>query len=218
MRAPKVILVYLFPVWALFIGLACFQLPRIKATTNVDAQASHRPVMIEIGEIDDGQVAGALFKISKHVGHGDKNITLRINSDGGSVFAGMEFIQNVEEYKKQGVKFTCIVDHRAISMGFVILQAVCDTRLATERSFFLAHNGSLQTGGTTEEIEQGLEILEAIHDGMARICAKRIGIPVEEYKKKLKDKRSWILNAHEALKANVIDGLVAPLELPSLEP
>jgi len=177
----------------------------------------HAP-LVEIGDINSGNVEVAAGKLKKHWGHGDHTLFLRINSNGGSVFAGLDFIQSVEELKKQGAKLVCIVDTRAISMGFVILQAVCDVRLSTPRSLFLAHNGSVSTeGGTVDDLAETVALLSVINEAMAIICSERIGMSLAEYKFKLHDKKSWTLGAAEAVQENVIDRLISPMDVPRLD-
>jgi ATP-dependent protease ClpP protease subunit len=190
----------------------------VTADVPIEDKGNHKPVMLELQDVDSANVERLLGKIKQHVKHGDQKVTIRINSDGGSVYAGFDFIQAVEEYKKNGVKFVCVVDHRAISMGFVILQAVCDERLATNRSLFLAHNGRIGSeGGVKEDLEEQMLLLQAINDSLSQICADRLGMPVEEYRRKLHDKKSWVFGSEEALKNNVIDGIVSPMLLPHLE-
>lgn len=183
------------------------------------AKAAHPPVMVEVGDIESEVLSRALERVKNHYKHGDREITLRINSNGGSVFEGFSFIQSMEELKKGGMSVTCVVDVRAISMAFVILQSdVCDKRLATPRSLFLAHNGSLHTeGGTVEDMDEDIELLKVINDSLSLLCANRIGMPILEYRKKLKDHKSWTFGTEEALKHNVIDGVIEALATPKLD-
>lgn len=199
------------------------QEPPVEAYRHVDPAAprlalkGHAP-LVEIGDVNSGNVEAAAAKLKKHWEHGDRTLFLRINSNGGSVFAGLDFIQSVEELKKQGASLTCIVDTRAISMGFVILQAVCDVRLATPRSLFLAHNGHVSTeGGTVDDLEETVALLSVINEAMAIICAEKIGMSLAEYKFRLHDKKSWTMGALEAVRENVIDRLISPMDVPRLD-
>jgi ATP-dependent protease ClpP protease subunit len=198
-----------------------FEAKHRKVTNSKAAEATaptDRPSMVELRDIDSAVVATAAEKLKKHADHGDKMLYLRINSNGGSVFAGLDFIQSVEELKKKGAKLTCIVDTRAISMGFVILQAVCDVRLATPRALFLAHNGSLRTdGGRVDDMEEDVALLSIINETMAEICSEKIGMTLEEYKHKLHDKKSWSFGSKEAMRENVVDRLISPMDTPQLD-
>lgn len=174
-----------------------------------------RTGMIEIGSIYSDEIKVAQLKIDDQVESGNKQIVLRINSNGGGIFTGLDFIQYLDELKKDGVRITCVVDHRAISMAFVILQAACDERLATDRALFLAHNGSVKSeGGTKEDLEEDVDLLATLNENMARICSKRMGMKLEEYKKHLHDKKSWIFGPEEALRVHAIDKIVDPKDLP----
>ena len=174
--------------------------------------------MINIGDIDEAGLDPVRAKIAQHIESGETTVLLRIDSNGGSIFEGLRFIQELEEYKKQGVTFHCVVDTKAISMGFVILQASCDKRMATRRSLFLAHNGSIsQTGGDAKTLQEDVDMLNVVNENMSRICAERMGMPLDEYKRRLNDKASWIFDSEDALKYHAIDSIAIPSQLPPLD-
>ena len=174
--------------------------------------------MINISDIDEASLDVVRAKIAAHVAAGERELLFRIDSNGGSIFEGLRFIQELEEYKKQGIVVNCVVDTKAISMGFVILQASCDKRMATRRALFLAHNGSIaQTGGDAKTLQEDVDLLTVVNDNMALICATRMGMPLAEYKRRLNDQASWIFGSDEALKYNAIDSIAIPSQLPPLD-
>lgn len=174
--------------------------------------------MINVGDIDEAGLAPVRAKIAAHVANGETDILLRIDSNGGSIFEGLRFIQELEEYKKLGIKVNCVVDTKAISMGFVILQASCDKRMATRRALFLAHNGSIaQTGGDAKTLQEDVDLLTVVNDNMSLICATRMGMDIKEYKRRLNDQASWVFGSEEALKYHAIDSIAIPSQLPPLD-
>jgi ATP-dependent protease ClpP protease subunit len=211
----------LFVVSVVLLGISCASTAYYTAQFAEDVEDSKRVkpgLMINVGDINEDELAKVNHKIDKQVAAGAKQIYLRINSNGGSVFGGLEFIQRLEDLKKDGIKIKCVVDLRAISMGFVILQAACDERLATDRSLFLAHNGSISSAsGTKEDLQEDVDVLDTLNHSMAKICAGRMGMPLEEYKKHLHDKKAWIFGAEEALSVHAIDGIVRPSDLPKVD-
>lgn len=65
-------------------------------------------------------------------------IYILINSPGGSVYAGLQFINAMEVAKSRGVVFHCIVPGMAMSMAFQFL-LTCNKRYALEHSMLLWH-------------------------------------------------------------------------------
>ena len=65
-------------------------------------------------------------------------VDIVIDSPGGSVFTGFQFVNAMEEVKGQGTRIRCFVAGIAASMAFQIL-VHCDERYALSRSFLLWH-------------------------------------------------------------------------------
>lgn len=171
--------------------------------------------MIEITDFDDAQLAPVLEKATELVDGGERTLLFRINSFGGSIFAGMDLILAVDGLKKRGVTIQCVVDFKAMSMGFVFLQSVCDERLMTKRSTLLTHNGSTSTRGTVEQITEDAVLLAALNESMASVCADRMGMDLDVYRAKIAG-GAWTFAWREALAVNAIDDIVNPADLPPL--
>jgi ATP-dependent protease ClpP protease subunit len=168
--------------------------------------------VIEVVDFDED----SLDPILDEVEAAEDLLYFKLNSFGGSIYGGLDLIQAVEEAKKRGVHVKCVVDQRAMSMAMVLLQAVCDERLMTKRSILLAHNGSMKTGGTHDDLLEDADHLAALNVAMAEIVADRLGMSIEAYRAKI-DRRSWILTWREALEVNAIDGVVDPMDLPPVK-
>lgn len=65
-------------------------------------------------------------------------VDIVIDSPGGSVFTGFQFVNAMEEIKGQGTRIRCFVSGIAASMAFQIL-VHCNERYALSRSFLLWH-------------------------------------------------------------------------------
>jgi ATP-dependent protease ClpP protease subunit len=188
-----------------------------KAATESKYPAAKYPDgMIEIRDINSADLYGPKTKMDELVKAGEKTLMFQINSYGGSIFQGWDFIQAVEQHKKKAkVKVVCAVDVKAYSMGFAFLQSFCDERLMTKRSTLLAHNGSTQVSGTSEDLENELQFMRALDIALAATCAKRLHMTPEEYAAKTKGK-DWTMSWEEALKAGAVDGTVDEDDLPPL--
>jgi ATP-dependent protease ClpP protease subunit len=85
----------------------------------------------------EGEINGRLF---------DMSVDLVLSSPGGSIVAGMIFIEAMQRAQERGTKFVCVVDKMAASMAFVIL-AACDNRYIMETSLLLWHPGRVGMNG-----------------------------------------------------------------------
>lgn len=169
---------------------------------------------IELQSINEESVALIQQKMDTLVSLGAKNITLKINSDGGDVEEGNKLILFLEEKIKAGIQIRCIVDFRARSMAFIVLQSPgCQTRLATVRAMFLAHEPSLEIGGNRAIHNKVIEYLSALAENMASIAGNRLKIGVKGYEEKVKD-GDWIFAYNEALAVGAIDGPIDPKDIP----
>jgi ATP-dependent protease ClpP protease subunit len=92
--------------------------------------------------IDDGisrnmdAVQAKLLEFAKDASKGPIDIV--IDSPGGSVFTGFQFVNAMEEVKGKGITLRCFVSGVAASMAFQIL-VHCNERYALSRSFLLWH-------------------------------------------------------------------------------
>lgn len=92
----------------------------------------------------------------------DKPVDIIISSPGGSVIAGMFFIDAMDRAKSRGVKIRCIVDKMAASMAMHIF-GNCDERYALANSLLLWHPAyvTISFGMVTEE--RAKELKEQLH-------------------------------------------------------
>lgn len=168
-----------------------------------------------IGPINEETVAIAGMKIDSLIQRGAKTLTLKIDSDGGGCEEGNVLIGYIEEKIKNGLKTRCIVDYRARSMAFVILQSgACQERLATKRAMFLAHEPSVSLeGANRRKLHEAIEFLDALSANMAQIAGSRLNIGVDKYKEKIAG-GDWSFSYDEALAIGAIDGEIAPDKVP----
>ncbi len=170
---------------------------------------------IPVGDIEEDVLAPALEKAKERVAAGDRKLMFRLNSFGGGVFHGLDFIAAIEDLKKaNGVHVLCVVDTRAYSMAAVILQSgMCDERLMTGRSTLLFHNASSVFRGTADDVRKELPFIDALNLSMAVLISDRIGMPLADYQAKIAT-ADWVMGAEEALRLHMIDELVDASVLP----
>lgn len=88
-----------------------------------------------------GPVRGDILKKANELlvlAESQKTVDILINSPGGGVLVGMQFISAMEIVKSRGIKIRCVVPLMAASMGFQIL-AHCNERYVLARTLLLWH-------------------------------------------------------------------------------
>jgi len=139
------------------------------------------------GAVDSGSVANALEKltilVNKRVDE-NETIYLVLDSPGGSIFAGEQFIQAVKMFKN--VKTISIF---AASMAHAIAQALPGERLVAENGTMMAHRARGGVSGQigTGELESQLKYIKSVILFMEKRNANRMDLSIEEYQKRVKD-------------------------------
>jgi ATP-dependent Clp protease protease subunit len=128
-----------------------------------------------------------------------------INSPGGSVDAGLQFINNINWYIKQGKTVNCIVKS-AYSMAFIILQN-CSNRYVMSSSTLMQHQMSLGgLKGPLNNLMNYLEMIQSISNELDIIVSNRLGLSLEDYRNKIKT--DWWLTGNSAIIQGVADEIV----------
>jgi len=133
----------------------------------------------------------------------DKVIDMAINSGGGSVHIGLEFIEEMKSLKDKGYKFNCYT-RNAYSMGFVILQ-YCDHRIGSENSTYMHHlvQISYERPERTEKNKKLFKSLDFFDNLVLDEIAKKMKVDPKKFFKSIKEDKWW--DAKKALKENIID-------------
>jgi ATP-dependent Clp protease protease subunit len=162
-------------------------------------------VIFMVGEVNDQTanlvVAQLLFLESENP---DKDISLYINSPGGSVSSGLAMYDTMQ-FIKPDVSTLCM--GMAASMGaFLLAAGAKGKRLALPNSRIMIHQPLGGARGQASDIEiQAREILKT-RARLNQIYANHTGQPVEEIEKKME--RDTYLSAEEARDFGLIDHVV----------
>lgn len=154
------------------------------------------------GEINEESISKAIVDIS-NIGNSDE-VILFICSPGGSVLAGNNFIQFMNFLRQKGKTFTCVAD-QAASMAFGIFQA-CDNRYVTPSSILMQHQMSVGLQDQYENLKNRISLLDAINQQAIATQARRIGLTVEEFKKKVIS--DWWLYGEDGVLQNAADKVI----------
>jgi ATP-dependent Clp protease protease subunit len=134
----------------------------------------------------------------------DKDISMYINSPGGSVYAGLA-IYDTMQYIKPDVQTICV--GIAMSMGALLLGGGAPgKRLATPNSKILIHQVSGGFQGQATDIEIHAREIIDIRRRLDEIIAKHTGQDIERVKKDTE--RDYFMSAEEAVEYNIVDRVI----------
>jgi ATP-dependent Clp protease protease subunit len=134
----------------------------------------------------------------------DKDVSIYVNSPGGSVYAGLA-IYDTMQYIKPDVQTICV--GVAMSMGALLLAGgAAGKRMTTPNSKILIHQvtGGFQGQATDIEIH-AREIID-VRKRLDEIIAKHTGQPLEKVAKDTE--RDYFMSAEEAKEYNLIDRVI----------
>lgn len=154
--------------------------------------------------VSDGSVNRAIYELDAWSREAPGcDITLLINSPGGSVIDGLALYDFLQELKKRGHHIITKGFGMCASMGGVLLQAG-DERVMSPRALLLIHEVSAGAMGTTTQMEDKLKFIERLQSMCLDILADRATIKRATIKRNWK-RKDWWLSAEEALKKGFID-------------
>ena len=159
-------------------------------------------IVFLVGPVNDATanlvVAQLLFLESENP---DKEISLYINSPGGSVSAGMSIFDTMQFIKPQ-VSTLCM--GMAASMGsFLLMAGAKGKRAALPNSRVMIHQPSGGAQGQVTDIEITYKEIQRLKDGLAETFAKHTGQPLKKVQKDME--RDYFMSSQEALEYGIID-------------
>jgi ATP-dependent Clp protease protease subunit len=134
----------------------------------------------------------------------DKNISIYINSPGGSVYAGLA-IYDTMQYIKPDLQTICV--GVAMSMGALLLAGGANgKRMALPNSKILIHQVSGGFSGQATDIEIHAKEIIDVRKRLDEIIAKHTGQPLEKVAKDTE--RDYFMSAEEAKAYSIVDRVI----------
>ena len=158
-------------------------------------------------EVND-QVANAIVAqlLYLETENPDADISLYINSPGGSVTAGMA-IYDTMNYIKCPVRTVCV--GLAASMGaFLLMAGEKGKRMALPNSEIMIHQPSGGASGQATDVRIHAEWLLKIKDKMNDLMSAMTGQSIEKIRADVE--RDYFMSAEEALEYGIIDEIFRP--------
>lgn len=170
----------------------------------VTNDAGERTLRLE-GPIDSDDVWGdsvtpAWFRNELESGEGD--ITVWINSPGGSVFAAAEIYTMLKDYKG---KVTVKIDAIAASAASVVAMAG-DQILMSPVAMLMLHDPATVAMGNTRDMQKAIDTLEAVKASIVNAYSAKTGLSRNRIST-LMTNETW-LDAREALKLGFCDEIL----------
>ena len=135
----------------------------------------------------------------------DKDVSIYINSPGGSVYAGLA-IYDAMQFIKPDVSTICV--GVAMSMGALLLAGGAEgKRMALPNAKILIHQVSGGFSGQAADIEIHAREIIDIRRKLDEIIAKHTKQPLEKVSQDTD--RDYFMSAEEAVEYNIIDRVIA---------
>ena len=172
--------------------------------------------IVFLGTAIDDHVANAVIAqlLFLQMDDGKKDISIYINSPGGSVSAGLAIYDTIQ-FMTCAVNTYCI--GMAASMGAVLLAAgTKGKRFALPNSDIMIHQVSGGAQGTASDVERTVEYMYKLKKRLIRILAQHTGKTDEQVK--LDSDRDYYMSAEEAKEYGLVDEVVkSRKDLPSAQ-
>jgi ATP-dependent Clp protease protease subunit len=134
----------------------------------------------------------------------DKDISIYINSPGGSVYAGLA-IYDAMQFIKPDIQTICV--GVAMSMGALLLAGGSqEKRMALPNSKILIHQVSGGFSGQATDIEIHAKEIIDVRQRLDEIIAKHTGQPLEKVAKDTE--RDYFMSAEEAKEYKLVDRVI----------
>ena len=163
--------------------------------------------IIFLGTPIDDQIANLIVAQLLHLESEDpeKDISLYINSPGGSVYAGLA-IYDTMQFVKPDVQTICV--GIAMSMGALLLSGGAkEKRMALPNAKILIHQVSSSFQGQATDIEIHAREIIDIRRRLDEIIAEHTGKTVDEVKNDTD--RDYFMSADEAREYGIIDRVIS---------
>jgi ATP-dependent Clp protease, protease subunit len=134
----------------------------------------------------------------------DKDVSIYVNSPGGSVYAGLA-IYDAMQFIKPDIQTICV--GVAMSMGALLLAGGAEgKRMALPNSKILIHQVSGGFSGQATDIEIHAKEIIDVRRRLDEIIAKHTGQPLDKVAKDTE--RDYFMSAAEAMEYKIVDRVI----------
>lgn len=197
-------------IWIFYVKCSHVNTTNITNITNIifNKIANQNKIILS-GEINKMVISRLTNQIELMIElNSDKNIFIVIDSVGGDLIEGIQFINWMEEKKSEkNLRFECICV-KAISTAFNIFQS-CDYRYIIEKSLMIQHEPKIKIEGTFDFVSNyylnNFQVHLNMYNKVIKKIANRLNTSVNMYKNKFNN-GDWIIsNTDEIFLNNLAD-------------
>ncbi|QRM19554.1 Clp protease ClpP [Dechloromonas sp. TW-R-39-2] len=183
----------------------------IRAPRAQAGQGSSAEVFIygDIGESWYGETIAAKDFVKEIAALDVEQLTVRINSVGGSVPDGLAIYNALKRHK---ATVTTCIDGMAMSIASLIAMAG-DTVEIADNALLMIHAPWTYAGGNSEQLRETADVLDTWASAMSTSYAAKTGRPQDEMLALLTDGVDHYYTAEEALKEGFVDAVVSALPI-----
>ena len=146
------------------------------------------------------EITPQMFRDELNAGEGD--VTVRINSPGGNVFAAAEIYTMLKDYKGS---ITVKIDAIAASAASVVAMAG-DTVQMSPVAMLMIHDPSTVAMGNTKDMEKAIEVLNEVKESIINAYASKSGLSHARIAN-LMSNETW-MNAKKAVELGFADEIL----------
>ena len=162
--------------------------------------------MIGIAGRDDGKTSAAFAKDVAKLGK-VREIKVRIDSEGGSVFEARRMARTLAEHS---AKITVQIDGVCASAATLIACVGSPVTMA-EDGVYMIHEPAMESGGTAEDLRKDMECLEVIRATLVDTYHRKTRKPKADILKWVQAE-TW-MDAKEALSRGFVDQIITPMKM-----
>ena len=129
---------------------------------------------------------------AKELNEGDE-VTIDINSPGGSVTTGIAIANQIRELSKKGIHTTARVEGICASIATVIMCA-CDNIVLNDTAFLMIHNCWSVVQGDAETLRKEADIMEKMNEAILSFYRSKFDLTDQELKDYM-DAETWFSGA-----------------------
>ncbi len=195
-----------------------FEMVKLRASQEKDRAAVQKILDGGHGVFDFDQpimpaaVAPFLARLTRFSGlNPGADITIVINSPGGSFAAGMRLIGEIRTLAGKGHRIITVISGEAASMAGILAQAG-DHRVIHRGSKLMIHKGGGGVRGATHDLEDAIEGIKQANGWVVKMYAERSsGKTTAAFINRKILRRDWYLWAEEALERGFVDEITGTM-------
>ena len=144
----------------------------------------------------------------------DEDITMWINSPGGSVFDASSILAAMQRFQEEH-KVNVVVDGLCASAA-TYLAVHGDERKMSKMAMFMIHNSWARCSGDADDMERVANTLNKIDDTYAEMMADKSNMSAEDIRAAMKDE-TWY-SSNEAVEYGFVDHVYEPKKVDNSKP